>query len=58
MKLETITADEARVIQSEEQKILGYRPPTDSLAAKAQSVVDRRADEPVRRRSLNLHDQY
>ena len=36
------------MLQSEEQKVLGYRPPSDSVAAHAQSVVDSRADEPVR----------
>ncbi|GJE88884.1 hypothetical protein PsYK624_049710 [Phanerochaete sordida] len=45
LNLETISADEARALQSEEQKVLGYRPPADSLAAQAQSAVDRRADE-------------
>ena len=48
VNLETIAADEARAIQSEEQKILGYRPPADSLAAQAQSAVDSRADDAVR----------
>jgi len=43
----TISAREARTLQSEEHKTLGYRPPSDSLAAQAQSVVDSRADEPV-----------
>ncbi|KAI0077629.1 hypothetical protein K474DRAFT_1620741 [Panus rudis PR-1116 ss-1] len=43
----TITAQEAHQLQSEEQKALGYRPPSDSLAAQAQSAVDKRAQEPV-----------
>jgi len=47
VNLSTITTDEARIIQSGEQKTLGYRPPPDSLAAQAQRVVDKRADEPV-----------
>ena len=47
VNLDTVTTDEARAIQSEEQKTLGYRPPSDSLAAKVQSAVDSRADEPV-----------
>lgn len=47
LNLETITADEARALQSEEQKTLGYRPPADSLAAHAQSAVDSRAHDVV-----------
>lgn len=43
----TMTVEEARALQSEEQKTLGYRPPADSLAAAVQSVVDTRADVPV-----------
>ena len=35
------------MLQSEEHKALGYRPPAGSAAAQAQSVVDSRADEPV-----------
>ena len=48
INLETITSDEVRVLQSEEQEVLGYRPPADSLAANAQSAVDSRVDETVR----------
>lgn len=44
---ETITASEARQLQSEEQKSLEYRPPSDSVAAEAQSAVDKRDQEPV-----------
>jgi hypothetical protein len=47
INLNTITSDEAQMLQSVEQKILGYRPPSDSLAAQAQSVVDKRDNEPV-----------
>ena len=43
----TLTAEEARKLQSEEQKALGYRPPPGSLSAEAQSVVDKRDHEPV-----------
>jgi hypothetical protein len=45
--LNTITTEEARAIQSEEQKALGYRPPADSLAAHAQHTVDSRVNEAV-----------
>ncbi|EMD35170.1 hypothetical protein CERSUDRAFT_97093 [Gelatoporia subvermispora B] len=47
LNLDTISAPETRALQSEEQKTLGYRPPSDSLTAQAQSVVDSRANEPV-----------
>jgi hypothetical protein len=47
INLATITSDEARALQSTEQKILGYRPPPDSLAAQAQAVVEKRDSEPV-----------
>lgn len=47
VNLDTISADEAHALQSEEQKTLGYRPPPQSVAAQAQSVVDKRAQEPV-----------
>lgn len=47
LNLNTMTAPEARELQSEEQKTLGYRPPHDSIAAQAQSAVDKRAEEPV-----------
>ncbi|KAI0759161.1 hypothetical protein BC629DRAFT_1549979 [Irpex lacteus] len=47
VNLETITTDEARTIQSEEQKTLGYRPPSDSIAAHAQRAVDKRSTEPI-----------
>ena len=43
----TLTAEEARKLQSEEQKALGYRPPPGSLSAEAQSVVDKRDREPA-----------
>lgn len=42
-----LTTEEARKLQSEEQKALGYRPPPGSLSAEAQSVVDKRDHEPV-----------
>jgi len=35
---------EAAKIMSEEHKILGYRPPADSLAAKAQAAADKNPD--------------
>ncbi|CAL1697896.1 unnamed protein product [Somion occarium] len=44
---EIITAAEAHQLQSEEQKTLGYRPPSDSLAAQVQSAVDKRDRQPV-----------
>jgi len=47
INLKTITAEEAHKLQSEEQKVLGYRPPSDSLAAQAQNAVDKRADVSV-----------
>ncbi|KAI0720499.1 hypothetical protein C8T65DRAFT_801424 [Cerioporus squamosus] len=47
LNLNTITAPEARALQSEEHKTLGHRPPTGSVAALAQSVVDSRAQVPV-----------
>ncbi|TFY63902.1 hypothetical protein EVJ58_g2962 [Rhodofomes roseus] len=47
VNVNTTTADEAHALQSEEHKTLGYRPPTGSLAAQAQSGVDKRAQEPV-----------
>jgi len=43
----TLTAEEARKPQSEERKVLGYRPPPGSLSAEAQSIVDKRDREPV-----------
>ncbi|KDQ54585.1 hypothetical protein JAAARDRAFT_196494 [Jaapia argillacea MUCL 33604] len=42
LDLGNTSKDQVRELQSEEQKILGYRPPPDSVAAAAQSVVDRR----------------
>ncbi|OCH88501.1 hypothetical protein OBBRIDRAFT_845687 [Obba rivulosa] len=45
--LTTISAPEPRALQSEEQKTLGYRPPSHSIAAQTQSVVDNRANETV-----------
>ncbi|KAI0337708.1 hypothetical protein BDW22DRAFT_1363833 [Trametopsis cervina] len=47
LNLSTLTTDEARAVQSEEQRTLGYRPPANSLAAQAQSAVDSRSDETV-----------
>ncbi|RPD60835.1 hypothetical protein L227DRAFT_547247 [Lentinus tigrinus ALCF2SS1-6] len=47
LNLDTISAPEARALQSEEHKTLGYRPPAGSAAAQAQSVVDCRAQVPV-----------
>lgn len=47
LNLDTISAPEARTLQSEEHKTLGYRPPAGSAAAMAQSVVDSRAQVPV-----------
>ncbi|KAH9837815.1 uncharacterized protein C8Q71DRAFT_856996 [Rhodofomes roseus] len=47
VNVNTTTADEAHALQSEEHKTLGYRPPTGSLTAQAQSGVDKRAQEPV-----------
>ena len=47
VNVNTIADPEARALQSEEHRTLGYRPPTGSLAAQAQSVVDKRAQEPV-----------
>ena len=42
-----MTAAEAHALQSEEHKTLGHRPPAGSLAAQAQSVTDKRAQQPV-----------
>ena len=42
-----MTATEAHALQSEEHKTLGYRPPAGSLAARAQSATDKRAQEPA-----------
>ena len=42
-----MTATEAHALQSEEHKTLGYRPPAGSLAARAQSATDERAQEPA-----------
>ncbi|KAL1937902.1 hypothetical protein VTO73DRAFT_12652, partial [Trametes versicolor] len=47
LNLNTISAPEARILQSEEHKLLGHRPPAGSVAAQAQSVVDQRAQVPV-----------
>lgn len=47
INVSTLTAEEARKLQSEEQKALGYRPPPGSLSAEAQSVADKRNCEPV-----------
>ncbi len=47
LNLDTISAPEARTLQSGEHKLLGHRPPAGSAAAKAQSVVDQRAQVPV-----------
>lgn len=47
ININTLTAEEVRKLQSEEQKALGYRPPPGSLSAEAQSTVDRRNREPV-----------
>lgn len=47
LNLNTISAPEARALQSEEHKLLGHRPPAGSAAAQAQSVVDQRAQVPV-----------
>ncbi|KAF9784790.1 hypothetical protein BJ322DRAFT_988679, partial [Thelephora terrestris] len=47
ININTLTAKEARRLQSEEQKALGYRPPPGSLSAEAQSVLDRRDRKPV-----------
>ncbi|KAI0742638.1 hypothetical protein C8Q80DRAFT_1109193 [Daedaleopsis nitida] len=47
LNLDTISADEARTIQSEEHKILGHRPPAGSAAAQAQRAVDSRAQVPL-----------
>ncbi|EIW56716.1 uncharacterized protein TRAVEDRAFT_126961 [Trametes versicolor FP-101664 SS1] len=47
LNLNTISAPEARTLQSEEHKLLGHRPPAGSVAAQAQSVVDQRAQVPV-----------
>lgn len=47
LHLNTISAPEARTLQSEEHKLLGHRPPAGSVAAQAQSVVDQRAQVPV-----------
>ncbi|KZT19561.1 hypothetical protein NEOLEDRAFT_1123870 [Neolentinus lepideus HHB14362 ss-1] len=41
LDLTNITAPQARELQSEEHRILGYRPPRESIAAAAQSMVDR-----------------
>jgi len=47
INVNTLTAEEAHKLQSEEQKALGYRPPPGSLSAEAQSVIDKRDHEPV-----------
>ncbi|TFK50567.1 hypothetical protein OE88DRAFT_1661049 [Heliocybe sulcata] len=44
--LENVTVGQARELQSEEQRILGYRPPRESIAAAAQSMVDRMESAP------------
>jgi hypothetical protein len=43
----TVSAGDARVLQSEGARELGYRPPAGTLAAEAQSAVDARANEPM-----------
>jgi len=47
INVKTLTVEEARKLQSEEQKALGYRPPPGSLSAEAQSIADKRDREPV-----------
>jgi hypothetical protein len=37
LDLSSVSTDEARTLQSAEQKALGYRPPAGSLAAEAQA---------------------
>ncbi|KAL0952749.1 hypothetical protein HGRIS_006979 [Hohenbuehelia grisea] len=47
VNVKTVTKDEAKELMSEEHKILGFRPPPDSLAAQAQSEVDKRDSQPM-----------
>jgi hypothetical protein len=42
--LDKVGVKDARIIMSEEHKSLGYRPPPDSLAAKAQRSATRHPD--------------
>ncbi|KAH9856268.1 hypothetical protein C2E23DRAFT_882366 [Lenzites betulinus] len=47
LNLNIITTTEARSLQSQEQKALGFQPPAGSAAAQAQNAVDQRADSPI-----------
>lgn len=58
INISTLTSEEARKLQSEEQKALGYRPPPGSLSAEAQSVVDKRDREPVTKGSSSDHNNH
>ncbi|KAF9649736.1 hypothetical protein BDM02DRAFT_3113384 [Thelephora ganbajun] len=55
INVNTLTVEEARKLQSEERKALGYRPPPGSLSAEAQSVIDKRDREPVTKCSSRGH---
>ncbi len=45
----TVATNEVHILQTEEQKVPGFRPlPPDSIAALVQSFVDKRATETVR----------
>ena len=46
VNLDIITPSEAKIVMSEEHKVLGYRPPKDSLAAKAQAAAAKHDDMP------------
>lgn len=45
MNLENITQSEASIVESEEHKALGYRPPPGSLAAQAQAAAARNGSD-------------
>jgi len=47
---------DARIIMSEEHKNLGYRPPSDSLAAKAQRSSTRHPDSSLELDSATLRE--
>ena len=54
--LDKVGVKDARVIMSEEHKNLGYRPPSDSLAAKAQRSSTKHPDSSLGLDSATLRE--
>ncbi|KAI0695290.1 hypothetical protein C8T65DRAFT_815119 [Cerioporus squamosus] len=54
INLHTITKPEAQLLESLEHKLLGYVPPSGSVAAQAQAAIARRGAQPVTKGTLSF----